>query len=130
MLLIKTKENYNEFLPTLRKKIYDGFTACPECGYPVKTEKVYSNDKSNVIKLFMILEWSMIVILYFISGLISGDIVYAFCSFIPICWCIPMTIIAFRKIGVREKFSTGFKVCITIFVSTVAGILLLCNDEL
>ena len=48
---------------------------------------------------------------------------------IPLAWSIPMTINYFKKVKSGEKVSTGFKVCVLLFISTIAGILLLCQNE-
>lgn len=48
---------------------------------------------------------------------------------IPLCWCVPMTVSLVNKLNRRQTITTGFKVCTLLFVSLVAGILLLCRDE-
>ena len=48
---------------------------------------------------------------------------------IPLAWCIPMTVIYFRKLKNNEPISTGFKVCCLLFVSLIGGILMLCDKE-
>ena len=50
-------------------------------------------------------------------------------TLIPLAWLIPMTIKNSNREKGGEKLSTGFKVCILIFGSMVAGILLLCDEE-
>ena len=67
----------------------------------------------TVIKVFMIL----------------GCVVGACAYLIPLAWCIPMTVIYFRKLKNNEPISTGFKVCSLLFVSLVGGILMLCDKE-
>ena len=47
---------------------------------------------------------------------------------IPLAWCIPMTLSYSRKIQNGEPVSTGFKVCTLLFVNTIAGILMLCDN--
>lgn len=48
-------------------------------------------------------------------------------AIIPLAWCIPMTVIAKRKIDNGEEIGVGFKVCTLIFVNLVSGILFLCD---
>ena len=48
---------------------------------------------------------------------------------IPLAWCIPMTVITFRKINDGESLDTGLKICTLLFVSLVAGICMLCRDD-
>lgn len=87
-----------------------GYTAVPSCG---NQNDVSSSDKTmeTVIKVFMIL------------GCVSLG-----WAIIPLAWCIPMTVSAFKKFETGEKMSTGFKVCTLLFVNVVAGICMLCSD--
>lgn len=48
---------------------------------------------------------------------------------LPLAWCIPMTVSYFNKVKNNQPISTGFKVCSLLFVSTVAGILMLCDKD-
>ena len=48
---------------------------------------------------------------------------------IPLCWTIPMTISLSKKLKNNQPISTGFKICILLFVNTIAGILLLCMRD-
>ncbi len=48
---------------------------------------------------------------------------------IPLAWCIPMTISYCNKIKRGETISIGFKVCSLLFVNTIAGILMLCDQD-
>ncbi len=62
-------------------------------------------------------------ILMIISTVITGFYL------IPLAWCIPMTIMYSNKLKTGEPISTGFKVCVLLFVNTIAGILMLCDKE-
>ena len=44
-------------------------------------------------------------------------------------WSIPMTISYFNRIKRGQKISTGFKVCTLIFVSVIAGALMLIDEN-
>lgn len=48
---------------------------------------------------------------------------------IPLAWCIPMTVKAFRCMKEGIPMTTGFKVCTLLFVNLVAGIIMLCADD-
>ena len=48
---------------------------------------------------------------------------------IPLAWCLPMTISYFNKLKRGEPIGTGFKVCSLLFVNTIAGILMLCDNK-
>jgi hypothetical protein len=50
-------------------------------------------------------------------------------TIVPLAWSIPMGIILVRKTRNGEPISTGFKVCILLFVDLIAGILLLCDKD-
>jgi hypothetical protein len=65
-------------------------------------------------------------ILMIIFGLITSIATYG----IGLAWYIPMVISYSRKLKRGKKVSTGFKVCTLLFVSTIAGILMLCDRDL
>ena len=48
---------------------------------------------------------------------------------IPLLWCIPMTVSYSNRIKKNKPVSTGFKVCVLLFVNWIAGILMLCDKE-
>ena len=50
-------------------------------------------------------------------------------SLIPLCWMIPMTVHYFRAVKGHRPVGVGFKVCTLLFVSLIAGILMLCDNE-
>lgn len=49
----------------------------------------------------------------------------AFFFLFPLCWTIPMTVHYWK----HRDVGTGFKVCTLIFLNTVAGILMLCDNQ-
>ena len=103
------------------KELLDEAVFCTGCGCSVETAPkkntlVDEEDKKIIhllIKIFLIL------------GCISSG-----WALIPLLWTIPMTSHVFKKLSNKEPISTGFKVCVLLFVSVVAGIMLLCVDEL
>ena len=48
---------------------------------------------------------------------------------IGLAWCLPMTISYANKIKKGEPVGMAFKVCSLLFVNTVAGILMLCDNK-
>ena len=95
---------------------------CSGCGRPVEegapaygwqpAPAVRHNDLDTAIKVFMLL----------------GCILMSL-AILPMCWCIPMTVVLFKNMREGRFIGIGFKVCTLLFVSLVAGILLLCRDE-
>ncbi len=51
--------------------------------------------------------------------------------FIPLCWRLPMTIVAFKKMDQRQPLGLAFKICTLLFVGFIPGILMLAlNDDM
>lgn len=96
-------------------EMLDDAVVCVKCGCSADAPAKAKDDGTMklLVKIFMIL------------GCISIG-----WMLIPLAWCIPMTVSTFRKLDAGEKFSTGFKVCTLIFVSLVAGIIMLCSDDM
>ena len=44
-------------------------------------------------------------------------------------WCLPMTLKINKAIKENEPLSPGFKVCVLLFVNTIAGVLLLVDKD-
>lgn len=95
---------------------------CPICGCATNgsdggtgngSEGGSANDQAlrNLAKVFMI-----------IACVIGGF------ALIPLAWCIPMTAVYFDKVKRKEKVGIGFIICTMIFVSRVAGILMICDE--
>lgn len=101
------------------KEIVDEAVICPNCGCSVEenkpVEKKASND-SNVMEI--------LIKVFACIGIASVG-----WSIIPLAWCIPMTVHIFKKFKAKEPFSLGFKICTLLFLSMVAGILLLVMPE-
>ena len=49
---------------------------------------------------------------------------------LPLAWMLPMTISYCKKLKKGEPVSMGFKICTLLFVNTVAGILMLCDEAI
>ena len=64
--------------------------------------------------------------IFMIIGTVAmGLMTYCF----GLAWCIPMTVVYFKKLKNRQPIGTGFKVCTLLFVNTIAGILMLCDKD-
>ena len=50
-------------------------------------------------------------------------------ALIPLCWAIPMTVHYWNAVKYNRPVGIAFKICSLIFVSTVAGILMLIENE-
>lgn len=89
----------------------DDAVVCVKCGCSADAPaKATDNDNTMklLVKIFMIIGWALI----------------------PLAWCIPMTVSTFKKLDAGEKLSTGFKVCSLIFVNLIAGIIMLCSEDM
>ena len=73
-----------------------------------------SNGNATAIKIFLIIGTVIMAL-------------YTFC--IGLAWCLPMTLSYCGKVKRGEPISTGFKVCCLLFVSLIAGILMLCDNN-
>ncbi len=94
----------------------DEAVICPHCG--CATEKSLNKASSDsaftlIAKIFMVI----------------GCVVSASLFLIPLCWTIPMTVHYFKKVNNHEDVGVGFKVCSLLFVSLIAGIMMLCDSE-
>ena len=102
-------------------ELVDEAVICTKCGCATEnyreTTLKKSNSKNNsnmknVAKIFMI-----------ISTVFMG------LYLLPLAWTLPMTLAYSRKIENGEEVSTSFKVCTLLFVSLIAGIIMLCDNE-
>ena len=96
------------------KEVLDEAVICPGCGCPLDRQVEKASNIKTIAKIFMIIG----TVVNSIYGLI-----------IPLAWCLPMTLSFCKKVKKNEKISTGFKVCILLFVNTIAGIVLLCDKD-
>ena len=97
------------------KEIDDGAVFCVYCGAEVGVERRRDGQISALklaARVFMII----------------ATVAYGF-TLLPLAWCLPMTLIYSDKILKREPVSLAFKICTLIFVSRIAGILMLCEED-
>ena len=101
------------YCPNCGAALPEGAEVCLSCGKMVNRRRVVVDDGFAIaIKVFLIL------------GCIAGA-----AALFPLAWCIPMTVKGFRALNNGQPLSLGYKICTLIFVSRVAGILLLCTDR-
>ncbi len=92
---------------------------CIKCGCAVENSVIFSGAprKSGAVtaaKVFMII----------------GTVLMALCTYcIALAWCLPLTIVYFNKTKRGEAVGTGFKICSLLFVSAIAGILMLGDNN-
>lgn len=104
-------------------QIHDEAVFCVHCGCsvkpltpapaPVPVQQPKDDTMSIIIKIFMVV------------GCISMG-----WALLPLAWCIPMTVSVFKSIDSGKPISTGMKVCSLLFVNTIAGICMLCANDI
>ncbi len=99
------------------KEVNPDAVVCVHCGCSLKpnggsANSGLSDGMKTAIKIFMIL------------GVISQAFLL-----IPLIWCIPMYMKVNKYLNGEEELSTGYKVCVLIFVNLIAGILLLMDGN-
>ena len=100
-------------------KIPEGSVYCQNCGVKYsynETERprIVKNTAKKVAKAFMIL------------GTVSNAVTFLLLSLI---WCVPMTSSYSEMIERGEKVGTGFKICTMLFVSFIAGLIMLFDKD-
>ena len=104
-------------------ELFDEAVICVKCGCPVESSvqfapeadtRVKESGITTAVKVFLILSTVLTAML-------------TFC--ISLAWCLPMTISYCDKVNRGDRISTGFKVCALLFVNTIAGILMLCDNK-
>lgn len=106
-----------KFCSNCGAQMVDEAVICVSCGTPATPTKAAGNVTRNsgtvtAIKVFMIL-----------STIFYGLYI------IPLAWCIPMTVVYFKKVKNNQPIGTGFKVCTLLFVNLIAGILMLTDKD-
>lgn len=109
-------------------EVDDECIVCPKCGCNPKgiaqnpdtlKNSVDENSKNNSNETLRLIAKVFMVIACVVSGVFI----------LPLIWMIPMTVSYWNKCGKNEQVGIGFKVCTLIFVSVIAGILMLCDNE-
>lgn len=100
-------------------EVADEAVVCVNCGCATGNAQPQKHTNSNSETLRMIAKIFMIL----------GCIASASAFLIPLCWTIPMTVKYWKACENNQPVSTAFKVCSLLFVSLIAGILMLCDSE-
>lgn len=97
-------------------EVKDEAVFCPNCGCEIaKVDTNSSNETSRLkvaAKIFMII-----------------GTIFSAMSIIGLAWTLPMTIYYCGKIKDKKPVGIGFKICSLLFVSLIAGILMLCDND-
>ena len=109
--------------------IDDDYLECPNCGEDIEPK---INPYRKGAQVFMILAIAIRIIFAIACIVLAGIsgvyewLIYMYLSLIALAWIIPMAISLTRQIENGLSVSTSFGVCTLLFVSLIAGILLLC----
>ena len=101
-------------------EVLDEAVVCPSCGCKVASttsNAILDEDDKKIFRL--------IIKIFMIIGCIATG-----WSLIPLIWTIPLTVHVFRKLNNKEPIGIGVKICTLLFVNLVAGIMLLCMNEI
>lgn len=127
-------------------QVRDEAIFCPSCGCSTESQPTAKSNETSeglriATKFFMILSCCLTVV-SLVGGVcamlvnldqIEAWLIYLVCPgwfLISLVWKIPMTVRYCRstdKSGL--SVGTGFKICSLLFVSMIAGILMLCDNE-
>ena len=123
IFLLYERRHFMKYCCKCGHELIDEAVVCPHCGCAVPGANWYaarpsarSDDSPNNLQVIA-------KVLMIISCVFS-----AFCI-IPLCWELPMTLTYCNHLKERKPVGIEFKVCTLIFVSVIAGILMLCDDS-
>ena len=105
-----------KFCPHCGQQIDACAVLCVHCGCSIRPVSATPDKKdilTTIVKIFMIV------------GCISIGWLL-----LPLAWCIPMTVSVFKSLDEGRAISTGMKVCSLLFVNTIAGICMLCSNDI
>ena len=109
-------------------EMLDEAVICVKCGAfanceeALRSASVLPQQESSMavaVKIFMLLS----VVFYSALAIFFGIL-----WLIALAWCLPMTIVYFKKTRQGETIGAGFKICTLLFVNLIAGILMLCDE--
>lgn len=113
------------------KLIDDGAAFCPHCGSrlaeyaggsvqtPYQAPAPQDTQQTKTPSTLATVAYVFMIIYMVLSGFFL----------IPLAWTLPMTLTFKNKIDKGLPVGVGFKVCTLLFVSMIAGILMLCDDQ-
>ena len=99
---------------------------CTNCGqaFNDSNKNYYSNGVTNGDTKLNTMQ-IIIIVLLVLASIASA---FAF-FFIPLLWCIPMTIHYSNKCKKNEQVSTAFKICTILFMGLIPGILMFFDQD-
>lgn len=106
---------------------------CPACGCSSEDQSAFTNKHEEsglqiAAKIFMILSCALTAPGFLWMIIFGGWL--AVIPLLPLCWRLPMTVEYIKSLkGARPRVGIGFKICALLFVSLVAGILMLCDSQ-
>lgn len=101
-------------------ELVDEAAICPKCGcFAGQPSDYYVEDFNTPNSKLQKAAFIFMIISTVLFGL----------YLLPLAWCLPMTLYYYEKIKNGENVSVGFKICSLLFVSPVAGILMLCDNN-
>lgn len=102
-----------KFCTNCGAQMIDEAVVCVNCGCAApQKQSSGTSTLQTIAKIFMVL-----------GCVVTG--IYL----IPLCWTIPMTIHYCKAVKESRPVGIGFKVCSLLFVSLIAGILMLCDNK-
>jgi len=110
------EEKTTRFCRCCGAQIHDEAVFCVRCGCSTKPAAAAPAKKDilgTLVKVFMIV------------GCVGMGWLL-----IPLAWCVPMTVSVFKSLDAGRPISTGMKVCSLLFVNTIAGICMLCSNDI
>lgn len=115
-------------------QIDDEAVVCVKCGCAVQSVSSQKSNKGKIIAIHVFLILSCVFASfgnYYINvngqNLLEG--IGRILSIATLAWKLPMTVIALIRLNKGKNLPMAFKVCTLIFVSLIAGILMLCLAE-
>lgn len=114
-------------------QVRDEAIFCPACGCSTEDQTSFTNKNKEsglqiAAKIFMILSCALTAPTFLYTLLLGGWLAVIF--LLPLSWRIPMTVEYIKSLkGARPRVGIGFKICTLLFVSLVAGILMLCDSQ-
>lgn len=114
-------------------QVRDEAIFCPACGCSTEDQTSFTNKNKEsglqiAAKIFMILSCALTAPGFLWMIIFGGWLAVIF--LLPLSWRIPMTVEYIKSIkGTRPRVGIGFKICALLFVSLVAGILMLCDSQ-
>lgn len=137
------------FCKSCGSNINDGSAVCPYCGtsqsgspvqpaapqqsYQQPYQQSYQQPYQHQTYFEPRKAWKYGTVIKIFLGLgVAAKVLLAIADspiyFISLLWMVPMVIYSFNAISNNEQVGVGFKICVLLFVSTIGGILMLCDS--